>query len=227
MKPPHPPQTLSELLKRANALSGQSFAELAALKGVSLPSTLHRSKGFIGELLEWFLGADAHNKSCPDFTHLGVELKTLPLNKAGKPKETTYVCTAPIGLDSGYETWETSRVRNKLAKVLWVPIEACPSIPLPKRKIGSPFLFILNSETEAILKKDWEELMSMLHHGQVAHLSARFGTHLQVRPKAASSNILTETMDELCNTIKVVPKGFYLRSSFTQWLLDNHFPNEF
>ncbi len=214
-----PPKTEAELLSRCHQISGITFAALARRYYQTLPHSLTQSKGFIGQLLEYALGASAGNQPEPDFPNLGIELKTIPIDKQGRPRETTYVCTAPINLQAEIETWEDSRVRKKLARVLWIPIEADPFIPLPDRCIGNAQLWSPDPETEARLRQDWEELTHMLHLGQTDNLSAKTGTYLQIRPKAAHSRILNVHINENGEEILINPKGFYLRTQLTQKIL--------
>lgn len=72
-----------------------------------------------------------------DFAALGVELKTIPVDSQGRPLETTFVCVAPLTGNSGV-TWESSHVRHKLKRVLWVPVEGDRAIPLAERRVGAP-----------------------------------------------------------------------------------------
>ena len=91
-------------------------------------------------LLETALGTTAGSKAEQDFSHLGIELKTLPINAEGFPLETTFVSLAPLVQNSGVN-WENSHVRHKLSKVLWIPIEGSRDIPLRERHIGQPILW--------------------------------------------------------------------------------------
>jgi DNA mismatch repair protein MutH len=220
-----PPQNELELLNRCYELAGKTFADLAEEAQQMLPDSFKRAKGFIGQLIETHLGASAGNKPLPDFTNLGIELKTLPYNRKGEPQETTYVCTAPLSQMAAEENWKNSRVYKKLKRLLWIPIEADPSIAIAERKVGSPLLFKLDQDPtlEAILKKDWEELMDMLHLGKISELSASHGQYLHIRPKAAHSRILAATLNHLGEEEWVGPKGFYLRMAFTSKLLREHY----
>ena len=110
MYPMAAPTTTAELLDRAEALAGLTLAELALRLQQTLPRSLAKAKGFMGQLMEIALGATASSLPEPDFQHLGIELKTLPLNANGAPRESTYVCTAPLTLSSEIESWENSRV---------------------------------------------------------------------------------------------------------------------
>lgn len=214
-----PPKTEAELLARCYQLSGLTFSTLALHHHQTLPASLTQAKGLIGQLLEYALGANAGNQPEPDFPNLGIELKTIPIDKRGCPRETTYVCTAPINLTAEIETWVSSRVRKKLARVLWIPIEADPSIPIPDRRIGNAQLWSPDAETEATLRQDWEELTYMLHLGQTDNLSAKIGTYLQIRPKAAHSRIVNPHINENGEETWINPKGFYLRKDLTQKIL--------
>ena len=88
------PASEAELLAQAQQLSGYTLGELAALAGMVTPKDLKRDKGWIGVLLEIWLGASAGSKPEQDFAALGVELKTIPVDSFGRPLETTFVCVA-------------------------------------------------------------------------------------------------------------------------------------
>ncbi len=206
------------LLVRARALAGIALGELAKNHRQALPKTLLHSKGFVGQLIELALGASAKNQSLPDFPELGIELKTLPIDHLGYPRESTYVCTAPTQTE--VSSWHHSRVRQKLLHVLWIPIEADPKIPLATRRIGTPLLWHLPQDLETILQQDWEELTTMLRLGQEAKITARLGTYLQIRPKAAHSRVMHGTLNEDGERIQSNPRGFYLRTLFTRMVLE-------
>lgn len=130
-----PPQSQEQLLAQAQRLAGYSLGELAALAGIPIPRDLKRDKGWIGILLEIWLGASAGSKPEQDFAALGVELKTIPIDRQGRPLETTFVCVAPLTGNSGV-TWESSHVRHKLQRVLWIPVEGEREIPLAQRRVA-------------------------------------------------------------------------------------------
>jgi len=80
---PSPPENEAELLQRAQRLAGQTFAALAAQLNLPIPPNLKRDKGWVGMLLELHLGASAGSKAEQDFAHLGIELKTIPVDAQG------------------------------------------------------------------------------------------------------------------------------------------------
>ncbi len=216
------PQSEQELLTRANSIAGISFQELADEAKIDVPPDLRRDKGWVGQLLEWHLGASAGSKPQQDFEQLGIELKTIPISYSGKPLETTFVCVAPLIGVHGL-TWETSHVRNKLSRVLWVPVEGEREIPLGERCVGSPLIWSPTQEQEQQLKADWEELMEMIVLGRVEQINARHGEVMQLRPKAANGRVLTEAYGASGKPIKTLPRGFYLRTQFTAQLLEQNF----
>ncbi|AGB76930.1 DNA mismatch repair endonuclease MutH [Enterobacteriaceae bacterium G50] len=216
------PQTQAELLTQAQRLAGYSLGELAAMAGLPIPKDLKRDKGWIGILLELWLGASAGSKPEQDFAALGVELKTIPIDSLGRPLETTFVCVAPLTGNTGV-TWENSHVRHKLKCVLWIPVEGERSIPLAERRVGSPLLWTPSAEEERQLQMDWEELMDLIVLGQVEKITARHGEVLQLRPKAANSKALTEAIGAHGEPILTLPRGFYLKKNFTSALLARHF----
>lgn len=122
-----PPQSEAELLSRARALAGVTLGELSTRLGLSAPPDLRRAKGFVGQVVEAALGATAGSRAQPDFAEIGVELKTLPVDRRGRPAESTFVCTIDLG-EVGDVEWEHSWVRRKLSRVLWVPVEGERSI---------------------------------------------------------------------------------------------------
>lgn len=212
------PETETELLQRAQALAGKTLASIAQTYQSRIPPNLRQEKGWVGQLLEIALGATAGAKAKPDFELIDVELKTIPLNNKHLPKESTFVCTVP---QRPALTWHESHVWQKLKRVLWLPVEADNTISLARRRIGSPILWSPNPQQETILEQDWHELCEMLTVGQYDQLTAKHGTYLHCRPKAAHSRILRKDINQQGETQLIVPRGFYLRTSFTTEILQS------
>ena len=211
------PQNLEQLLSQAQSIAGLTFGELADELHIPVPPDLKRDKGWVGMLLEHALGATAGSKAEQDFSHLGVELKTLPINAEGYPLETT--CLAPLVQNSGVK-WENSHVRHKLSCVLWMPIEGSRHIPLRERHIGAPILWKPTTEQERQLKQDWEELMDLIVLGKLDQITARIGEVMQLRPKGANSKAITKGIGKNGDVIDTLPLGFYLRKEFTAGILN-------
>ena len=222
LPPPPPPSSATALLERAEQLAGLNLQQLAARHQLPLPIDNKKAKGWIGQLLEHCLGATAGSLAEPDFLQLGIELKTLPVNAHGTPQESTYISVVPL-LELHQMTWRTSNVYKKLAKVLWVPIQSDPTLPFAERKIGTPLLWSPTAEQEAALQADWEELSELICLGQLQAITARHGRYLQIRPKGANAKSLCWAIGPEGEKIQTLPRGFYLRASFTAQLLKEHY----
>ncbi len=215
-----PPATVRELEVRAGALVGRTVGEVARALGAVLPAEPRRAKGFVGTLLEHALGADADAGDGPDFAALGVELKSLPVGPGGRPAESTFVCSIRMAGADG-ERWETSRLRRRLARVMFVPVEAARVAALESRRFGRAVLWTPSAGEEALLRGDWEDLMGAIGAGRGGRLTAREGRVLQVRPKAPSARARTLAPGDGGPEL-ALPLGFYLRASFTRDLLRAH-----
>jgi DNA mismatch repair protein MutH len=212
-----PPRNERELLLRAEALSGATLGEVAQALGGALDQEPRRAKGRIGQLLEHALGATGGSSPTPDFPELGIELKSVPVDSRGQPRQSTFVCSI-AALELAYEEWFSSRARRKLAHVLWVPIDCIPT-RLADRVIGRPHLWRPSPHQERALREDWEELAGLIAAGAIDQLDAHRGRYLQVRPKAADGRARACAPGPEDTTLSAVPRGFYLRATFTREIL--------
>jgi DNA mismatch repair protein MutH len=119
--------------------------------------------------------------------------------------------------------WKASSVYKKLARVLWIPVQSEPQLPVSERRIGNPLLWSPNQEQEEALRQDWEELAEWISLGKVEHIHGRLGKCLQIRPKAANAKELCAAIGIEGNKIQTLPRGFYLRASFTAEILRQHY----
>ncbi|MGB0679814.1 MAG: DNA mismatch repair endonuclease MutH [Polyangiales bacterium] len=214
-----PPPTEEALWSRAMTLVGCSVGELAQAHRLRLPAQPRQAKGHIGTLIEHALGASAGSQARADFPHLGIELKTVPVDAAGRPLESTFVSTVPQG-DLSALTWAQSRVRAKLSRVLWVPVAGGRDVPLPERRIQRPQLWSPSSEQELTLRLDWEELIGSLALGGADSIQAHQGQCLQLRPKGQRGTDRRLYFDAVQGFDWGQPKAFYLRRNFTASCLD-------
>jgi DNA mismatch repair protein MutH len=216
------PRSREELLERASRLAGLTLGEIAAGLGVALPDDLRRYKGAGGQLLEQALGSRAASRAGPDFPELGIEVKTLPVDAHGKILESTFVCTIALNQVGDVE-WERSPVKKKLDCVLWLPVEGVRSIALGSRRVGQALLWSPSAEQEADLRFDWEELSGLIGRGRVEEITGHLGRFLQVRPKAANGSVRRRTFRDGGGQVEELPRGFYLRTSFTARIVREHY----
>jgi DNA mismatch repair protein MutH len=213
-----PPKTEEELQERCRAIEGLSFAQLSMRLNLAIPLNPNQRKGWVGQALECALGTDASNKSIPDFQELSIELKTLPIGKSGRPTESTFITSIPL-LTIHEQNWKSSQCYAKLKRVLWFTIEGDTDIPYAHRRIGQGFIWSPNEQQERILAADWDYLTLLISTGQLETINASLGDYLHIRPKAANGKSLCYGFDIQGNKIKTLPRGFYLRSSFTNELI--------
>ncbi len=190
---------------RAAALLHRPVGEVAAALGVHVPKDLRRQKGLIGHIAELALGSDPKAGDGPDFPDLGIELKTVPVDPAGVPVASTFVCSIQMS-QADREVWESSRLRRRLLQVLWLPVytAATPA----ERRFGAARLWRATPDELALLAADWEDLIGAIGAGRPPDGHA--GHLLQVRPKAATreQRSLAPANDGVAMAL---PLGFYLR----------------
>jgi DNA mismatch repair protein MutH len=218
MFPVSEPRSEQELLARAWEVAGLTLGELGARVAVEVPDESVRGKGVAGQILEKMLGASAGSRAEPDFVGLGIELKTIPLDANGQPKESTFVCSISLAAMADTD-WERSTVLKKLSKVLFVPVEAASKTPLRDRRVGRAYLWAPDANEQQLMRTDWERLAEMIAAGEVEQITGHLGRVLQVRPKAPHGKSRRRAPDEEGAVQWTMPRGFYLRPAFTEAVL--------
>jgi DNA mismatch repair protein MutH len=208
----------TELYQKALELSGLTVFQLAQVLNLSPPSGLVTAKGWLGQAIELYLGAQSGCLPVPDFPSLKIELKTIPINQKGQVIESTYVTTLPL-MNHKQFIWHESTCYKKLQKVLWIPVEGDKNIPFLQRRIGQAILWSPSDEQYQILKSDWEHIVDWVLMGKIEQINGSIGKYLHVRPKAAHSRVLTKSFDQEGQIIQTLPRGFYLRTVLTQQIM--------
>ena len=169
-----PPRDEHELRLRALGLVGWTLAEVAAALGEAPLGGGAHTKGKAGELLERALGASGAPGAVHDFPALGIELKTIPVDAAGKPYESTFVCAVRVE-DADRASWATSWARAKLAHVLFVPVVGSPRAPWAERTVAAPVFFRPTPAEDALLGADFDEILGTIGAGGIERVDARLG----------------------------------------------------
>ena len=221
-----PPSDVAQLLTRAGALAGRDLTELGARAPSG--SALHE-KGKLGEIFERLLGATGGPTRAHDFPELGVELKSIPVSASGaprsggagelpsglRPRESTFVCAFAVG-EAERAEWETSWVRAKLAKVLFLPVVFGEA---GSRTVGRAVLWSPSPDEEAVLKADFDEIVGAIGTGGIEGVSARLGEALQLRPKGRNARDVALLYTGDGEPVWTMKRGFYLRATFTEKIL--------
>jgi DNA mismatch repair protein MutH len=219
------PRSEGELLARAKALTGRSLASIAAELAMQNRFEGVHTKGKAGQLVERALGATGGSSATWDFPELRIELKTIPVDASGSPRESTYVCTVSLA-DAERAEWATSWARAKLSRVLWVPVVRARGPgegagPAEEREayLGEPILWSPTPEQERVLADDFDEILGRIGAGGIEGVTAHVGRWLQLRPKAAHGRVRTVVRGAEGDLVATVPRGFYLRTRFTGGIL--------
>jgi DNA mismatch repair protein MutH len=210
---------LDALLAHARALVGVELAELADQLGLPVPAGAVRTKGWAGQILERELGVESGGQRGPDFAALGVELKTVPVDAALSPRESTAVCQIdPIGIAA--ESWDTSYVRQKLSRVLFIALEVSSRAGGGSRSVGdhrvaAVRLWSPSPDDEEALRADFELFVrGFFRQGRGAEITGHHGVALQVRPKGRNAEDLRRAYGPDGAPVRIGKCGFYLRPSF-------------
>lgn len=158
----------------------------------------------------------------PDFETLGVELKTVPIDQKGRPRESTYVTTVPLR-ELATADFMQSSLHHKLRRVLFVPVEAHAALPLPVRRVGTALLWRPDSEDLGQLEADWAAFSARMAEAGPSGLGPELGEVLQVRPKGADSKDTTWALCPEGHEVRTMRRGFYLRPRFVYALFARHF----
>lgn len=210
----------NHLLKHAKSMHDHSINDLSIKYNIQLKEN-KKNKGYLGNIIENFFGLKNNNKPIKDFDSLGIELKTIPINNRGIPLESTFICSVPLIKNSGL-IWNTSYVRYKINRILWVPIEKNKSTNIREYRVKYPFLWSPNYEEEKKIKTDWNEIMDMIVLGKINKINSKYGEVLFVKTKTNSKKNYTQAIGENGQPIFTIPKGFYLRKKFTYLLINKN-----
>jgi DNA mismatch repair protein MutH len=218
---PPPAAPLEALLAHARALVGVELAEIA--DGLGLPVPVGgglRTKGWSGQIIERELGVEGGGVPGPDFATLSVELKTVPVDAGLRPRESTAVCQIDPVTIAG-ESWETSYVRRKLARVLFVALAVPPAgRSVGERCVAAVRLWSPSAADEELLRADFELFVrGYFRRGMAAAITGHLGRVLQVRPKGRDASELRDAYDSQGRPTRVGKHGFYLRPRFVAALL--------
>jgi DNA mismatch repair protein MutH len=211
------------LLRYAQSLTGYTLGELSAALLNSIPKNLNIYKGFVGQLIEKFLGIVSNNHAQQDFDTIGVELKTIPINKYGYPIESTFICSVPLIQNTGL-TWENSYFYKKITRILWIPIESERNTAISNRIIRNPFLWSPSNIEEKIIKKDWKDFMNLIILGKIERITGEYGNFLQILKK--SNKKYTRAVGLKSQFIRTHPRAFYFKKKFTYLILKNEFSED-
>jgi DNA mismatch repair protein MutH len=220
MEPAQADRTLQDLLAHARALVGVTLADLADGLGLPVPVGRVRTKGWPGQIIERELGAGEACGRGQDFAALRIELKTVPVDGAHVPRESTAVCQIDPVTIAG-ESWDTSYVRHKLARVLFVGLEVRDeAVSVGDRRVSVVRLWSPSVVDQQVLRADFEHFVrGYFRRGRGDEISGHEGVALQVRPKGRNAEDRRDAFGPDGRPVRVGKCGFYLRPAFVGRIL--------
>lgn len=210
-----------QLLKTLKYLNNFTLGEIASQLSIRLPKNLKKDKGFVGKLIEMYLGLRVNNKIEQDLPNLGIELKTISLERKKVPSSKVFICSVPLIRNTGL-IWENSYFYKKIKKIIWIPVLKNSFNSLKHCRIVHPFLWFPSFKDLKILKKDWEEYMDLIVLGKVETIGAKLGQFLQVCIKSKNKTTYTNAIGRLGELILTHPRSFYFRKEFVETILKKY-----
>lgn len=212
---PFDPSSPKSLEARAKDLIGKSLSD-------AIPSTRSlklKSRGEFGNLLEefWFYKVP-NNSPKPDFEEAGVELKSTPLKRLGigtvTPKERLVLNMIDYEKVSE-EEWDRASFLKKNNQLLLVHYIFDAGTSIVDYKIHCAYLFEIPEEDLAVIRSDWERIVSKIRSGKAHELSESETTYLSACTKSASSAVLRR---QPFSTILAKPRAFSFKQSYMRYV---------
>lgn len=207
----------SDLLRVYTEIQGIPFRELAETLGYDISKDPKSMKSAAGDIAELVAGKKPDSLPQADLSEFDIEVKTVPLDLRGYPRENTKI-TALNYASLLTEEWATSHVYEKVRVVLFVPIVKEETNRPDSWYVRSPFIWMPSRDQLGVMREDWETIQEMVQSGE--QLAASVGQYLiantsgQGRGRDARTYQLADG-----RTIEVKTRAFFLRKSFVAEIL--------
>lgn len=208
--------TKKAILKRAKEAVG------IPLRMIDKTGRLVTGKGAIGTVIEesWF-GYTPNSESEPDFPEASVELKVTPYTrgKKGIRAKERLVCNIINYMEEYDKTFQTSAFWHKCNTMLLMSYEHLDNVPKGDYRIDEAILFSFPEEDLAIIKHDWETIMSKVRAGRAHELSEGDTLYLAACTKGANASSVRQ---QPFSTIPAKQRAYSLKSSYMTQILRNY-----
>jgi len=216
-------ETIEELMIKAQAAEGKTFGEIDTTGRIKNL----RSKGTLGNIIEEsYFGYEINSVSKPDFENLGVELKVTPFKKN---KNGTYSAKERLVLNiidymNEFKlTFETSSFMSKAAKMLIMLYQYKPDVEINDYQIFKAFLNEFSEEDLAVMRRDWETVVTKISNGE-AHLISEADTmYLSASTKGANK---LSVRPQPYSSLMAKQRAFSLKASYMTGLIRKYLTPE-
>ena len=190
-------------------------------KNITGETHSHFKKGASGLIIENLFGLKNNSSPKADLEEINVEIKVLPLQLHNlKVKEPTAIKMINF-MDVAKETWETSKVKDKIETIFWV-VYGVPRDEKTKKNLSQENYIILDYfldhpdfSKQEIFKKDWELIQSYIVEGKGDKLSCSMGKYIEPKTKGKNNLDTTNAPDGKGGIIKVRRRAFYFKKKYT------------
>ena len=209
---PYDPTDKESIIVYAQELVGSTLREHIDVDEIP---DIRRRKGSFGNAVEcYFFKYDINSDSAPDFSEVGMELKTTPLKKVAgnqyKSKE-RLVITMINYMDIVNETFETSSFMHKADDILLI------SYLYEKDK--DPLDYIVEivaewgipAEDLPQIKRDWELVVNKIRAGKAEEISGSDTLYLEACTKAQTSK---DRRKQPFSSVLAKPRAWALKASY-------------
>ena len=213
------------IMARARMLEGKTLRFVSENSPYEEEAFKKSNKGNIGNFIEkhWF-GILNNSNPAPDFEEAGIELKVCPIKRSSGALVTdqrTKICS--IDFFKLYdETWESSHVKNKLNKVLFIFYQRKEEHEdlYDKKVLGAALWELSKQDRLDTIVSDWHTAYKVNIHGMSHELSETFFDILSTSRTTGGKTIDGENdMVKQPNTnfeSYVKKRAFSLKQSFTK-----------
>lgn len=221
-------QTKEQVLEKAETILQKSLREVISNQDIETIETQigeygMKRKGFLGDLTEkYFFDINPGNISEPDFTTVGIELKTTPLkNSSNKLSSKERLVFSMINYDTIVnETWLRSSFLKKNKSILlmfYLWMENQSILDYKFKFIHSlNLLEDISAEDVFQIQKDWEYIVSKIKRGEAHLLSEGDTYYLGACTKAANSRVVR---DQPMNRTPAKPRAFSFKQQYINYLI--------
>lgn len=218
-----------DLLDKLKALNGKTIGQVDQYGLLDNP----KSKGDIGQVIQKYLGKDLDNDPGPDFPDAELELKVTGLlpNKAktkDKFRAKERLVLTNINYNEDYKSsFENSHLIEKCDDMLMTCYEYvkpdAEKIDYGAFPIIDSFILALSNEDKAVMKRDFDLIISKIKNGQADQISESDTNYLAACTKAKDSTI--RKTQPFSSTL-AKPRAFSLKQSFVSSLIREYISNE-
>jgi DNA mismatch repair endonuclease MutH len=124
-------------------------------------------------------------------------------------------------LEVAKETWENSKVRDKIETIFWV-VYGVPRDPKTRKNLSQDnyilidwFIDVPDKTKEKIFKKDWELIQEYIIRGDGDKLSCSMGEYIEPKTKGKNNKDVTSAPDGRGGIAKVRRRAFYFKKNYT------------